>query len=228
MFYNEAISAGAAGKIPFAEETDLSKTELNMPLILDGERWAYGGDQEWCPTAWHRLCGCGPTCGANLAAYYALNRPSMRGLYRGSVEPFSKQEYTDAIEDVFRFITPSYLGFPYAGRFASRFRAYALDHGVKLTAHGCGNAGTPQQMFDFTRRTIDAGDPAALLILRHRAPELADDNWHWVTISGYCEGEGEPQVILSNCGEREVRPASLLFERNPKNTVRILCFRELR
>ena len=125
--------------------------ELKMPLIEDGARWAYGGDQDWCRTAWRRGCGCGPTTGANLCAYYASTRPSMRSLYRGSLAPFSKEEYIDEIEDIFRFITPSYMGFPYAGRFALKYRAYALYHGVKLTSCGCGAAESAQQMYDFVR-----------------------------------------------------------------------------
>lgn len=204
----------------------MSKKELKMPLIEDGARWAYGGDQEWCPSAWHRGCGCGPTTSANLSAYYAMTRPSMRGLYRGSLSPFSRQEYIDTIEDIFRFITPSYMGFPYAGKYALKYRAYALYRGVRLSSKGCGAAHSEDEMFDFVRRGIDSDNPLALLILRHRAPELEDDNWHWVTVSGYLEGADGKQVILSNCGEREVRPASLLFERHPKNTVRLLYFQE--
>ena len=206
----------------------MSIHELKMPLIEDGARWAYGGDQDWCRTAWRRGCGCGPTTGANLCAYYASTRPSMRSLYRGSLAPFSKEEYIDEIEDIFRFITPSYMGFPYAGRFALKYRAYALYHGVKLTSCGCGAAESAQQMYDVVRRGIDSDNPLALLILRHRAPELAEDNWHWVTVSGYLDGADGQQVILSNCGEREVRDASMLFERHPKNTVRLLYFREAR
>ena len=205
----------------------MSKYELQMPLIEDGDRWAYGGDQEWCRTAWRRGCGCGPTTGANLCAYYAMTRPSMRGLYRGSLSPFSKEEFIDEIEDIFRFITPSYMGFPFAGKYALKFRAYALYRaGVHFSCSGCGAAGTVQKMFDFVRRGIDSQNPLALRILRHRAPELKEDNWHWVTVSGYLDGADGDQVILSNCGEREVRPASMLFERHPKNTIRLLCFQE--
>lgn len=108
------------------------------------------------------------------------------------------------------------MGFPYAGKYALKYRAYALYRGVRLSSKGCGAAHSEDEMFDFVRRGIDSDNPLALLILRHRAPELEDDNWHWVTVSGYLEGADGKQVILSNCGEREVRPASLLFERHPK------------
>ncbi len=202
----------------------MSTVELQMPLIEDGARWAYGGDQEWCSTRWKRLSGCGPTTGANLAAYYAKTDPAMRELYTGNTDTFEKQQYVDAIEDMFRFITPSYMGFPYAGRYALKFRAFALYHNITLDSVGCG-VSRGQQMFDFVRRGIDSGNPLALLILRHRAPEMREDNWHWVTVSGYTEGGNENQVILSNCGERQVRPASLLFDRNPGNTLRLLYFK---
>lgn len=207
----------------------MSLVELKMPMIPDEGRIAYGGDQEWCRTAWRRGCGCGPTTGANLCAYYAMHRPHLRALYPGSLDPFVKEEYIDVIEDVFRFITPSYMGFPFAGLYAHKYRTYALYRaGVQLACTGCGKAETAQQMYDFVRRGVDSGNPLALLLLRHRAPELKEDNWHWVTVSGYLDGADGQQVVLSNCGLREVRPASMLFERHRANTVRLICFEEKR
>lgn len=99
-----------------------------------------------------------------------MTRPSMRGLYRGSLSPFSKQEYIDTIEDIFRFITPSYMASPTPENTPSSTGAYALYRGVRLSSRGCGAAHSEDEMFDFVRRGIDSGNPVALLILRHRAP----------------------------------------------------------
>ena len=198
--------------------------ELNMPLIPDGSRIAYGGDQKWCRSKWKQLSGCGPTAGANLSAYYAAARPELCTLYPGSTDAFERGAYTDCIEEIFRYITPGFMGYPYAKRFVRQYTRYAADHNVRLSGTCIGEAESPVQLFDFARRSIDSGNPLALLVLGHRAPELKEDTWHWVTVSGYTDGRDDRQLIVSNCGERQLWQAEILFERHRKNYVRLLHF----
>ncbi len=82
--------------------------------------------------------------------------------------------------------------------------------------------------FAFVKESIDSGNPVALLILFHRAPELKEDNWHWVTITGYSEDENnldKAEIIISNCGERQIVKANKLFEVHRDNTIRMVSFR---
>ena len=68
-------------------------------------------------------------------------------------------------------------------------------------------------LYDFVRRGIDAQNPLALLILRHRAPELKEDNWHWVTVSGYLDGaDGIPAsdvlaLWMEDGSQAQIRPS---------------------
>ena len=202
----------------------MSVHELQMPVISDGTRIAYGGDQEWCRNAWYRRSGCGPTTAVNLCAWYASHCPAMRPLYAGNTEPFSREEYTDQIEELFRFITPGFMGFPYAEKFVTHFLMYARSRSVQMTGACCDKNASAEQMFDFVRCGIDTGNPVPLLILHHRAKALSDDQWHWITVSGYTDGTDGRQLIASNCGERELWPADLMFEQHPRNAVRILRF----
>ena len=196
-----------------------------MPSIEDDGRIAYGGDQEWCTNPWHRRSGCGPVAGVNLSAWYAMTRPSMRALYDGNTGVFSRDEYVKNIEAMFRFITPGFMGFPYAEKFISCYGAYAHACGVQIAGACCEKGASAEQMFDFVRGSIDHGHPVPLLILHHRAPEMADDNWHWVVISGYTEGADGRRIIASNCGDREVWDAGMLFDRSPGNVLRLVRFR---
>ena len=66
-----------------------------------------------------------------------------------------------------------------------------------------------------------------LLILFHRAEELQEDIWHWVTVTGYTLPEKEeekPMVILSDCGDRDLYRADVLLEVHRKNLVRMVEF----
>jgi len=78
---------------------------------------------------------------------------------------------------------------------------------------------------------FDEEYPIALLILFHQAQELKEDNWHWVTITGYVEDEDNTkrsQIILSNCGERQIVNTDILFKVSPKNIVRMVAFKNER
>lgn len=203
----------------------MTNIELNFPRIsLPGGHTAYGGNQDWFPTEWARKAGCGSTSGANLAAYYAARFPAMRALYRGDAAAFSQPEYVACMEELYGYMTPGIMGFPYAGRFARRFVEFAADHGVTLRAGGCGCLRSAEQAIAFVQNALQDGHPLALLILHHRAPELREDNWHWVTITGCIEQVGRPAIVVSNCGEREVYLAERLFEVHPANVIRLVRF----
>jgi hypothetical protein len=205
--------------------------ELNFPMIYNkDEAVGYGGNQEWFSHDWKKKAGCGCTSGANLAAYYAFNHPDMAGIYDGDAGRFDQTEYVQAMEEMYRFMKPGLMGYPYAKKFGRQFVKFCKEHGIDAEAKFCHGFHSREEGYRFVKESIDGGNPVALLILFHRAHALREDNWHWVTVTGYIEDEDHPaeaEIILSNCGERQTVNAHQLFEVHRKNTIRMVSFRIL-
>ena len=83
-----------------------------------------------------------------------------------------------------------------------------------------------EDSFQYVKSCIDAGNPIAVLILSHRAKQLRDDNWHWVTITGYIEDTDKKvaQIIRSNYGKREIIRSDIMFEVHSRNKIRMVSF----
>lgn len=205
------------------------KKELKFPTVHHkGAVVGYGGNQEWFSQNMKRKAGCGCTSGANLAAFYASNHEKMAGIYDGDLQIFDQAEYVQAMEEMFTYMKPGLLGYPYVKRFGRQFVRFCREHGIEAEAKFCSGLHNKEEAFGFVRESIDSGNPVALLILFHRA--LREDNWHWVTITGYRIEEGNPdaaEIIFSNCGERQTVNAHQLFEVHRKNTIRMVRFRIL-
>lgn len=210
---------------------EMLEKELNFPVVYhEDEAVGYGGNQEWFSHDWKRKAGCGCTSGTNLAAYYASNHPDMTGIYDGKTERFHQAEYVQAMEEMYSYMKPGLMGYPYVKKFGRQFMKFCSEHGVEAEARFCHGFRSREEAFRFVKESIDGGDPVALLILFHRAHALREDNWHWVTITGYREDlthPGEAEIILSNCGERQTVNAHQLFEVHRKNTIRMVSFRIL-
>lgn len=205
------------------------KRELNFPIVYQNNTVAgYGGNQEWFSHNMKRRAGCGCTSGVNLAACFAANHPKMAGLYDGNTKKFDQVEYVRAMDEMYDYMKPGFLGYPYVKKFGRQFVKFCKDHGITAEASFCKKFRSKEEAFTFVKENIDADQPVALLILFHRAHALREDNWHWVTITGYLEEEENPdeaELILSNCGERQVVKAAQLFEVHRKNTIRMVSFR---
>jgi hypothetical protein len=207
----------------------MSEKELNFPMVYQGDTMVgYGGNQEWFSHDWKKKAGCGCTSGTNLAAYYASSRLEMAGIYDGNLKRFDRAEYVQAMEEMYTYMRPGLMGYPYVKKFGRQFAKFCREHGFEAEARFCHGFHSREEAMGFVKESIDGGDPVALLILFHRAHALKEDNWHWVTITGYREEEGNsgvPEVILSNCGERQTVNAHQLFEIHRNNTIRMVSFR---
>lgn len=203
--------------------------ELNFPTVYqNGQVVGYGGNQEWFAQNMKRKAGCGCTSGANLAAYYASNHSAMEEIYDGDSKRFDQIEYVRAMDEMYNYMKPGFLGYPYVRKFGKQFVKFCKEHGIEAEAKLCTRFHSDKEAFAFVRESIDTGNPVALLILFHRAHALREDNWHWVTITGYLEDKDDPNemdIILSNCGERQTVKAHQLFEVHRKNTIRMVSFR---
>ena len=116
------------------------------------------------------------------------------------------------------------MGYPLIGRFAKDFKRYAKDHGITLSSEQLFLPQSREQALDFILPALKEDHPVAFLILRHPAHELREDNWHWVTITGF--DEEEEKLIWSNCGECEEIDWNMLFDTDKKYYVGIVKFKE--
>ena len=129
------------------------------------------------------------------------------------------------IEDVQKlYVAHTNMGYPLIGRFAKDFKRYAKDHGITLSSEQLFLPQSREQALDFILPALKEDHPVAFLILRHPAHELREDNWHWVTITGF--DEEEEKLIWSNCGECEEIDWNMLFDTDKKYYVGIVKFKE--
>lgn len=201
------------------------KKELNFPIVYIKDRpEGYGGNQEWFLKDWQRKAGCGSTSGVNLAAYYALNYSNESGMYKGDILRFKLPEYLHLMEEMFSYMKPGLFGYPYVKKFGKQFVKYCRNNNFNMKANILDKFTTTHEAYSYVKRSIDSGNPVALLILLHRAKELREDNWHWVTITGYEEQEGKSNVMISNCGKKEMIEKDVLFEVDFRNRIRMVSF----
>lgn len=203
------------------------RKELHCPQIIkDGKTIGYGGDQEWFPGDFQRLAGCGSVTGSNIAAIYALNREDFKNLYpiKDSQKAADYEQYLNLMQTMYRYMKPGFMGYPLIGRFAKDFKRYAKDHGITLSSEQLFLPKSKEQALDFILPALKEDHPVAFLILRHPAYELREDNWHWVTITGF--DEEEEKLIWSNCGECEEIDWNMLFDTDKKYYVGIVKFKE--
>ena len=111
------------------------------------------------------------------------------------------------------------MGYPLIGRFAKDFKRYAADRGIEFKSEQLFLPKSKEQALDFILPSLKEENPVAFLILRHPAYELREDNWHWVTITGF--DEEKELLIWSNCGEREEIDWNMLFDTDKKYYVSV-------
>ncbi|MCP1100974.1 hypothetical protein M2454_000193 [Aequitasia blattaphilus] len=172
-------------------ETTLSKIiTINQPELLhikDGEEISYGAHQIWYSSWLQRMSGCGPTAAANLLWYLAETRSLGKNLFKG--DGTNRQEMTQLMEAVWRYVTPGWRGVDKASTFAKGVTRYGKDHGVRIKTHVLEISGEyftrtdPDTVWKFLRKSFEGDCPVAFLNLSNGAVENLD-NWHWVTLVG--------------------------------------------
>ncbi|BAL01600.1 hypothetical protein OBV_44010 [Oscillibacter valericigenes Sjm18-20] len=145
-----------------------------------------GGAQEWYASEWGRKAGCGPTCAANLTAYLALTRPTLRALYHG--KDTDRMEFLRHMEKIFPFVAPGPMGLNRVELFSEGVVAFAASRNILLIPHvfavsGNRNPDRPpvSALMEFVRAGLAADCPLGFLNLsRGREKNLQD--WHWISI----------------------------------------------
>jgi hypothetical protein len=213
--------------LAYEERSNIMVKELNFPMIaLPLNGYAYGGNQEWFHQNWQRMAGCGCTAATNILSYYAMTEQDMALLYNGDTKNFQREDYVAAMNEMYRYMRPGIFGYPYIKRFSKQFIKYCKDRGVIMEACLLKKIHSKEEAFHYIQKQITAGNPVAVLILLHRAKQLTEHTWHWVTITGFIDESNytSSKVILSNYGKRELVDADILFEKHRKNRIRMVSF----
>lgn len=193
----------------YHHELPLTKVYENNELI------GYGGDQDWFEERWARRAGCASVLATNLVSYYK------------NIKTSNKDEFVKNMEEMFTWMTPGRMGFPYLYKFAHQFVAYFRLQGLSFKPIYQKTSKSYEHALSFVLKSIDEKHPVGLLILHHRAHELKDDNWHWVCISGYIKKESGYDIIFSDCGKRRILDAKILFDVCKFNVFKMVRFQVL-
>jgi hypothetical protein len=148
-------------------------------LKPDGELH-YGCDQEWYPSKWQRMSGCGPTAASNLYLY------NMRDIKRYR----TFDEGLEVMEEIWHYVTPRFGGGVNTTKiFTDGFTKLLKEKGREFTFEVLE---VPQkktlrrpisEVREFMTRAIEDNLPIAFLNL-HNGEEVQLDSWHWVTVVG--------------------------------------------
>ena len=147
-------------------------------LKPDGELH-FGCDQEFYPTKWKRMAGCGPTTASNLFLY---GLPQKEG-YR------TQAEAVQVMNEIWEYVTPSWGGVRNTRMFTTGFNRYLTTKGIRYEVDVVDvpkkkHLRKPiQEVRDFIRNAIESNVPVAFLNL-HNGEEKNLDAWHWVTVVG--------------------------------------------
>lgn len=156
--------------------------------IVDGQQGLhYGGSQEWYPSIFKRMAGCGPTTCANLLWYLSGSREACGALC--CRENASKEQMLELMKRVWHYVTPGWQGVNKTGRLVDGAVRYAADCDLSLSARVLNipqsSAMRPswEAVCEFISGVIAEDLPVAFLNLSNgKVANL--ESWHWVTLVG--------------------------------------------
>jgi hypothetical protein len=141
-----------------------------------------GGWQEWYGAWWRRMSGCGPTVVSNIICY--LNR---RHMNTEGLSPVTKTDFTELMEEVWHYVTPTIRGIPTTAALRTGIEKYIMEKGLNITLE---EADIPKNkhlrpdfrmLLSFLADALSDDMPVAFLSL-NKGTEPKLDDWHWVTL----------------------------------------------
>ena len=186
-------------------------------VLLDDGSAAYGGSQNWYSEFWNRKAGCAAVCASDLAAFHHL------GIEPASDNTISQARFLTLMDEMFCYMRPGMRGFPHADKFLTQFLSYAQAHGAEFCGEVIENWASAEDAFRCVRRSIADNLPLALLILGHNAPEIDENTWHWMCVTGFDPDSRE--ILISNYSRREWMQADIVFDPSEGNEVRLVLLR---
>ena len=158
----------------------------------------YGLNQLWYSAFWQRKAGCGPTAAATLLLY--LNRRDNGPLpYQGG----SIAAATQAMEDVWRFVTPGVMGLNSTGKFVRGMEKLAEHYGAPWTCRELRieKAAPLGETAAFVEAGLASDCPVAFLNL-HAGEITAFEGWHWIVVTALGVEEGRYTATACDDGKQ--------------------------
>jgi len=166
--------------------------ELKKFELLDdlSQEITFGLNQEWYPSKWQRLAGCGPTAASSLIYYAFSNNLTLK-----------KDTAIKLMEDVWNYVTPGMGGVYKRSMFTSGLERYfdinkitSNIQSIEITKSKKTRLSL-KDTIDFIDNGLNMNSPIAFLNLDNGDEEKLDE-WHWVVISGIDIHESHSQVFI--------------------------------
>ena len=150
---------------------------------------SYGGNQRWMRDWWMHIGGCAALTVCDFSIYCALHKKRQQ-LYPYDVKNLSKKDYKKFAMSVKLYLQPRKGGIKELDTFINGARLYFEDMEAEDIALRAVNG---DESIDVARSSImaqiDAGVPAAYLMLKHKDKKFDFFEWHWFIINGYDDRE---------------------------------------
>ena len=163
-----------------------------------------GCSQEWYPSLWQRLSGCGPTTVANISLYKN---------YKNHSVPFAKKESLELMQEVWKFVTPTNHGINttrllYGGaRSYFKHKGWSAAYEVLDVPREKRRRPPVAELLAFVAEGLLMDAPVAFLNL-HSGQEKRLDAWHWTTIVS----QNDASVELYDAGKSRIGDLALWLE----------------
>ena len=181
----------------------ISEKNIGKLLLDSNGKTFYGAYQEWYPTLFRRMTGCGPTAAANLLAC-AL--PDV---------PFGTAEARVAVmQTMWNYLTPGVRGLHRVRKFKKGsdafFKAKKLSLSCRCAEFAADSPLTIGQTADFIKEALSLDAPLAFLnLLNNSVKDL--ERWHWVTIVSFDDADMTATVFDGD--KKFLLPLPLWFEK---------------
>ncbi|MGE5583141.1 MAG: hypothetical protein ACM3X9_11485 [Bacillota bacterium] len=191
----------------------IKKTIFNLEpfkvLNEDTNEICYGCNQNWYTTVWQRMAGCGPTTATNLLLYLDSSRQTP-----DPTRFKTKKGCLALMEDVWKYITPTFRGVSTTKIFYEGLISYAKSKGfdteyyfVDIPEDKTSRPGL-SSVLNFLDGALSKDVPVAFLNLCNGA-EKNLDRWHWVTILALKYTENAEQAFINILDNGEIKEVDL-------------------
>lgn len=178
---------------------------------INGE---FGGNQDWFTNVVMHMGGCAAATACDTCIYLAREF-GMKEMYPFDAEHLTKADYIAFSQKMKPYLRPRIRGVCKLWMYTEGFGNYLKE--VYEAGEATENAGTKLRLSEkmaefsggnsyekacnFLKKKLNAGLPAAYLMLRHKDKEKFEDFiWHWFLVIGYEEKE-DLYIRLATYGE---------------------------
>ncbi|MCL2852630.1 MAG: hypothetical protein FWE20_06310 [Defluviitaleaceae bacterium] len=148
----------------------------------------FGGVQTWYRTIWQRRAGCGPTTASNIFAQLSFLDPCLAPLC--PYDARRKDQFLLLMEEVWKYITPTWRGVNTCKILTSGAVRYAQDRDIRILPQvldippESGERPDRNRVRAFLEEAFSNNLPVAFLNLCNGALSNLD-RWHWVTLTSF-------------------------------------------